>query len=63
MLAWGSCGRNGTKIGGRGRFEGDFQNGKTFKYYFQCRRADIFAGSIGSPRWEFALDADGGEVI
>jgi len=21
----------------------DFQFGKTFKYYFQCRRADIFA--------------------
>jgi len=23
------------------RFERDFQKGKTFKYYFQCRRADI----------------------
>jgi len=38
MLAWGSCGRNGEKwsVG-----EDNFQFGKTFKYYFQCRRADI----------------------
>src|SRR6267378_496533 len=26
------------------RFERDFQKGKTFKYYFQCRRADIVLG-------------------
>src|ERR1700719_863476 len=26
------------------QFERNFQNGKTFKYYFQCRRADIFGG-------------------
>jgi hypothetical protein len=25
-------------------FERGFQTGKTFKYYFQCRRADIFFG-------------------
>jgi hypothetical protein len=38
MLAWGSCGRNGRN----GAWERDnFQFGKTFKYYFQCRRADI----------------------
>jgi len=24
--------------------EGNFQFGKTFKYYFQCRRADIVLG-------------------
>ena len=27
----------------------NFQNGKTFKYYFQCRRADIFLQDAGSP--------------
>ena len=41
MLAWGSCGRNGRKVGWSGGFERGFQIGKTFKYYFQCRRADI----------------------
>jgi hypothetical protein len=39
------------KRGGGWAFERDFQNGKTFKYYFQCRRADIFgvAGLVKIP--------------
>ena len=51
MLAWGSCGRKGRKDCGIGRFERDFQAGKTFKYYFQCRRADIFEGPRENPAW------------
>src|ERR1700675_741882 len=31
------------RMAGRSAIRSDSQNGKTFKYYFQCRRADIFA--------------------
>jgi hypothetical protein len=54
MLAWGSCGRKGRKFGREGRFERNFQIGKTFKYYFQCRRADILRElwrQVGSRHW------------
>jgi hypothetical protein len=49
MLACGSCGRNRRKQGERARFERNFQIGKTFKYYFQCRRADILGVLTGIP--------------
>src|SRR5258708_4415369 len=34
------------------RFERDFQNGKTFKYYFQCRRADILGDRDELRTWK-----------
>jgi hypothetical protein len=42
--------------------EGNFQFGKTFKYYFQCRRADIFGGSAASLLWESAGNGKSGEA-
>ena len=61
MLVWGSCGRNGKGDGDIERFERDFQIGKTFKYYFQCRRADIW-GATASLLWESARNGQSGEA-
>lgn len=44
MLVWRSCGRNGGGWRTGARFERNSQSGKTFKYHFQCRRADILGG-------------------
>lgn len=42
MLAWGGCGRNGVGMAAGARLKRNSKSGKTLKYYFQCRRADIF---------------------
>ena len=39
-----------------------FQFGKTFKYYFQCRRADIFEGSTASLPCKSARNGQSGEA-